>query len=123
VNARHLHQFLEVGKFFANWITDRIAQYDLVEGRDYWEVFPDSGKKTQGGRPIKDYLLTMSAAKDLSMVERNEQGKRARRYFIACEERLSHKTRESWTLSLWVLAVLAVLTAEEWRFENAKKES
>lgn len=30
VNARDLHAFLEVGKVFAAWIQERIAQYDFV---------------------------------------------------------------------------------------------
>jgi anti-repressor protein len=32
VNARELHGFLEVGKDFSNWIKDRIAAYDFVDG-------------------------------------------------------------------------------------------
>ena len=32
-----------------------------------------------------DYFLAIDMAKELSMVENNEQGKQARRYFIRCE--------------------------------------
>ena len=35
VNARELHEFLEVGRDFSNWMKDRIAQYDFVEGVDF----------------------------------------------------------------------------------------
>ena len=34
-DARQLHQLLNVGKVFANWIKDRIAEYDFVAGVDY----------------------------------------------------------------------------------------
>ncbi|WP_208436628.1 antA/AntB antirepressor family protein, partial [Bartonella tribocorum] len=86
VNARELHAFLEVGKKFADWIMERINKYDFVENRDYI-VFPNLGKNLQGGRPSKDYALTLDMAKELSMVERNEKGKQARLYFIECERR------------------------------------
>jgi len=34
-DARQLHQLLNVGKVFANWIKDRITEYDFVAGVDY----------------------------------------------------------------------------------------
>jgi len=40
VNARELHQRLGVGKFFANWIKDRIEKYDFEEKIDYFKVIP-----------------------------------------------------------------------------------
>jgi len=86
VNARDLHAFLQVGKDFSNWMKDRIEQYGFVENTDY-VVFAEIGKNPQGGRPAKEYALTIDMAKELSMVERNEQGKKARQYFIECERR------------------------------------
>ncbi len=41
--------------------------------------------ESSGGRPAKEYALTIDMAKELAMVERNEAGKRVRQYFIACE--------------------------------------
>ncbi len=38
-----------------------------------------------GDRRSKDYALSLDMAKGLSIVERNEKGKQARRYFIECE--------------------------------------
>lgn len=53
VNARELHQFLEVGKDFSNWIKNRIEQYGFVEGVDYLiNKFIDN---PLGGRPVIDY--------------------------------------------------------------------
>lgn len=111
VDARSLWAFLGVGRLFAPWITGRIAEYGFVEGEDFLIVpirtikarsegfCPDSDKtpqegfaqkcaKPQGGRPSKEYSLTLDMAKELSMVERTEQGRIARRYFIECERRL-----------------------------------
>ncbi|AWY01572.1 hypothetical protein A8139_17585 [Marinomonas primoryensis] len=35
-----------------------------------------------------NYFITLDMAKELAMVERNEKGKQARRYFIDCEKQL-----------------------------------
>ncbi|SSW68491.1 antA/AntB antirepressor family protein [Achromobacter agilis] len=90
-NARDLHSFLEVGKDFSTWIKDRIDQYAFVEHQDF-EVFTEIGENLRGGRPIKEYVLTLDMAKELSMVERNAKGKQARLYFIECERRLHDQT-------------------------------
>lgn len=49
----------------------------------------ENSKKPLGGRPSIEYALSLDMAKELSMVERNAQGKQARQYFIDCEKRLS----------------------------------
>ncbi|WP_375628358.1 MULTISPECIES: antA/AntB antirepressor family protein [unclassified Bartonella] len=87
VNARELHSFLKVGKKFADWITERINKYNLVENQDF-VCFPILGSKGRGGHNRKDYHLTLSVAKELSMVENNKKGREARLYFIECEKRL-----------------------------------
>ena len=96
VNARDLHKFLEIGKDFTNWMKDQIGRCDLVEGQDY-EVF----KYDYQGKPLAqkgesdnqhvsktEYALSINAAKEISMMSQTEKGKQARRYFIACEEKL-----------------------------------
>ncbi|MEI7912648.1 MAG: antA/AntB antirepressor family protein, partial [Verrucomicrobiota bacterium] len=88
VSARKLHQFMEIGKDFSTWITSRVKQFKLVEGKDF-EVSPNFGENPQGGRPSTEYWLTLEMAKYLSMLERNERGDEARRYFIRCEEQLT----------------------------------
>jgi len=86
VNARDLHEFLESKQEFANWIKNRIADYGFTGNQDY-VVFDNPVKNPTGGRPAKEYHLTIDMAKELSMVERNEKGKQARLYFIECERR------------------------------------
>ncbi|HBQ4881304.1 TPA: antA/AntB antirepressor family protein, partial [Escherichia coli] len=88
VNARDLHTFLGVGKRFASWITERIAEYGFVENQDYILVSPNREIKGRGGdRRSKDYHLTLDTAKETAMVERNEKGRQIRRYFIECEKK------------------------------------
>lgn len=85
VNARELHQFLESKYQFANWIQERITKYGFVENQDY-EVFKENLKNSKGGRPQTEYALSVDMAKELSMVENNEKGRLARKYFIECEK-------------------------------------
>jgi phage anti-repressor protein len=76
-NARDLHAFLENGDEFANWIKDRICQYDFIENQDFALVLENSQiKKGRGGdRRSKDYHITLGMAKELAMVMvlRNKQ--------------------------------------------------
>ena len=81
-NARDLHQFLEVATRFNDWIAARINEYGFAEDKDFYSFF---SKTPEGGRPAKEYAITIDMAKELAMVERNEKGKQARQYFIECE--------------------------------------
>jgi phage anti-repressor protein len=85
VNARELHGFLKVGRDFSNWIKARIEKYGFLENEDY-VVFAGSGENPQAGRPTTDYHISIDMAKELSMVENNDQGREARQYFIRCEK-------------------------------------
>lgn len=87
VSARELHAFLESKQDFSTWIKNRIDRYDLVENVDFI-VFHKFVENPNGGRPQVEYVLTVDAAKELSMVEGNDKGKQARRYFITCEQKL-----------------------------------
>ena len=85
VNARELHQFLESKQDFSNWIKNRIEKYGFVENQDF-EVYNKIIENPQGGRPTIEYALSVDMAKELSMVENNEKGRLARKYFIECEK-------------------------------------
>jgi len=87
VNARDLHAFLEVKTRFNGWITTRIEEYGFLENQDFMS-FAENSVKPQGGRPSKEYSLTLDMAKELAMVERNSKGRQIRRYFIECEKKL-----------------------------------
>lgn len=80
-DARDLHSFLGVGRDFSNWIRGRIEQYGFVEGEDFSPILA----KSTGGRPGVEYHLILDMAKELAMVENNDQGRQVRRYFIAME--------------------------------------
>ena len=83
VSARELHEFLESKQEFINWFKNRIEKYGFLENEDFMTILSKSG-----GRPQTNYILKLDMAKELSMVEANEKGSQARRYFIACEKKL-----------------------------------
>ena len=82
-NARELHAFLGSQRQFADWIQNRISQYGFVENEDYIVDI-----SATNGRPMKEYYVTLDMAKELCMVENNDKGRAARKYFIKCEKEL-----------------------------------
>lgn len=86
VNARDLHAFLESKQEFANWIKSRIKDYGFIENQDFTS-FDNFVKREKGGSVRKEYAITLDMAKELSMLERNQKGRDARKYFIEVEKR------------------------------------
>ena len=89
VNARELHAVLESKTDFSTWIKRRLEETDAVENADYiivpqkCETMTEHGKKAS----IKnEYILSTDIAKEIAMLERNEVGKKVRRYFIEFEK-------------------------------------
>lgn len=74
VNARDLHAFLGSKRQFADWISERIQKYGFVENQDF-VIFSQNCEKPKGGRPAKEFALTLDMAKELAMVENNDKGK------------------------------------------------
>lgn len=99
VSARELHSFLESRRRFADWIKDRIEKYGFISGQDYEMLYYDYAgnrlnishhnfMKSENQHIAKiEYALTLDAAKELSMVEGNEKGRQARRYFIEVDKK------------------------------------
>lgn len=107
VNARDLHEFLESKRDFSNWIKDRIEKYELIENQDYVRS-TNLSSEGRGGQNKVEYVLSIDAAKELSMVEGNERGKQARRYFIECErmakEVVQHQIPQTYSDALLLAA-------------------
>lgn len=113
VNARALHAFLGSKRDFSTWIKDRIKSYDFMEGIDYVS-FPEIVEREIGATTRIEYALTIGMAKELSMVEGNEKGKQARKYFIACEENRKELSRKE----ILMIALKAEEEKEKLALEN-----
>jgi len=85
VSARLLHEYLEVGAKFTDWWSRKLTEYPCFEEKiDFCSILSES----TGGRQSTDYVITLDMAKELSMTEKNDKGRQARRYFIDCEKKL-----------------------------------
>lgn len=89
VDGRELHQFLEVGRDFTSWIKDRVEKFSFDEGTDYILTLTKTGERQNVTR--HDYILKLDMAKEVAMVENNEKGSQARKYFIAVEKRFKNQ--------------------------------
>ena len=92
VSGTSLHKALGVATRMTDWIKRRIGEYGFKEGLDYIIVenlrSPNLSSSKSRQQISHEYLTTLDMAKELAMVERSEQGRAIRRYFIQCEEAL-----------------------------------
>lgn len=78
INARELHKALNNKRQFSNWIKQRVKQYGFLENEEYirFNNFVKGDEKGYGNKTLIDYYLTIDMAKELCMVENNENGKK-----------------------------------------------
>ncbi|EJX6939081.1 phage antirepressor KilAC domain-containing protein [Listeria monocytogenes] len=85
VSARELHEFLGVKTKYKDWFP-RMVDYGFVEGSDFIGIESEVGaQKRARTYTQKDHHIKLPMAKELSMIQRTEKGKQARRYFLAVE--------------------------------------
>lgn len=116
VSARELHQFLvvqstsnTVGEKFADWIR-RMLDYGFEQGLDFevleYNYMGEEIRKSDNQRVSKrDFMLSIDCAKEISMLQRNNKGKQARKYFIEVEKRAKQLAAPTNPLELLKLAV------------------
>ena len=82
VSARELHEFLNVKTAFTDWFP-RMCEFGFEEGKDFYSFLSES----TGGRPKTEYQLTIEMSKEICMLQRSDEGKQARTYFIELEKK------------------------------------
>jgi len=87
VNAKEIWLYLESKQRFPDWMKDRIRTYEFTQAVDFVvnHTFMIDETAFGGKRKVTEFHVSIDMAKELSMVERTERGKQARRYFIECE--------------------------------------
>lgn len=127
VSARDLHQFVVVeanggqkGEDFTKWIK-RMLEFGFKEGLDYvieeYDLYgkplPQKGESDNQAVRVhkREYILTLDTAKHIAMVQKNDKGEQARRYFIECESKLKSLSLPDFTDP----AAAAIAWANEYR--------
>lgn len=82
VSARDLHAFVESQERFSKWF-ERMEGYGFEINIDYT---PYQKVHPQNYQIIEDYQLTIEMGKEISMIQRSEKGRQARKYFIELEK-------------------------------------
>jgi phage anti-repressor protein len=80
IDARELHKIVQSKRQFSDWIKRRIETYGFEEWKDFHKIVKPQNNAT-------DYILTLDTAKEIAMVENNEQGRKIRRYLIEIEKK------------------------------------
>lgn len=84
VRGRDLHNALKVRTKYNDWFP-RMCAYGFTQGKDFYPVL----KKSTGGRPAMDHVVTIAMAKELCMLQRSEMGRKFRQYFLSVGEAMN----------------------------------
>jgi len=85
LSGRELHEFLEIKTRYNDWF-ERMIGYGFEQEIDF---IPITQKKVtaQGNETTyTDHEIKLDMAKEIAMIQRNEKGKEARRYFLKVEK-------------------------------------
>lgn len=83
VSARELYEKLNIKTPFTMWF-DRMTEYGFTEGVEFFTKMLETSE--QGGRPAKDYEISIDMAKEICMIQRTPEGKKVRQYLINLEK-------------------------------------
>lgn len=117
INARELHAYVvqeakggQKGEDFSNWIK-RMLNYGFEKDKDYIikeynykgdEIFSESDNQHVSKR---EFGLTLDCAKEIAMIQNNDKGREARKYFIECEKKIKSPSMMSkLELARWIVA-------------------
>lgn len=84
VNGRELYHALDIKTPYTQWF-ERMKEYGFSENIDFTSLSQNC-EKPQGGRPEINHAIKLDMAKEIAMIQRNENGKKVRQYFIQVEK-------------------------------------
>ena len=103
VYGSDLHKVLGVKSNYREWSIRRFKDCDASETADYQGVeISTPGNPT----PKKDHIILLDTAKEMAMLERNDMGKKVRRYFIEIEKKYKQQPQNMNREQLMAMAFL-----------------
>lgn len=114
VYGTELYECLGSKRQYTDWIRERFSDCDAIENKDFQSF---SLKNEKGGRPKTEYIIQLATAKEMAMLERNDKGKKVRRYFISVEEKYKESVQAAITHNVKQLTItsreLTILAKEK----------
>ena len=90
VSGRELHKGLEVESRYNDWFK-RMLKYGFEENLDYIAITQKKVTAQGNETTYIDHVIKLDMAKEICMLQRNDKGKKFRKYFIECEKRLKEQ--------------------------------
>lgn len=118
VNARELWQKLESKRKFGDWIKDRLDGF--TEGQDF--TVHKIVKGNDGRFRPTEYIISLDVAKHIAMLERNEQGRKIRQYFIEVEKQYRKQETEKLPTPEVLMATLCTEMERRIKAESERDE-
>lgn len=118
VNARELWQKLESKQRFADWIKDRLEGF--TDGQDF--TVHKIMKGEDGRFRPTEYIISLDVAKHIAMLERNEQGRKIRQYFIEVEKQYRKQEAEKLPTPEVLIATLCTEMERRIKAESERDE-
>lgn len=117
VYGTELHDVLEVKTAYKDWSVRRFNECDAAKNEDY-EVLLKNERNPKGGRPSLEHIIKLDIAKEMAMLERNDKGKKVRRYFIEIEKKYKEDKAQS---KIEQSAFLLKFVADDMRVNDASR--
>nr|DAJ41320.1 MAG TPA: KilAC domain protein [Caudoviricetes sp.] len=90
VSGRELHKGLGVESRYNDWFK-RMLKYGFEENLDYIAITQKKVTAQGNETTYIDHVIKLDMAKEICMLQRNDKGKKFRKYFIECEKRLKEQ--------------------------------
>lgn len=119
VNGRELWIKLQSKTDFSDWIKKRLFECDAIENIDFVCFLK---KKEANSATMKEYIIKLSTAKEMAMLERNDIGKQVRKYFIKVEEQSKNISLPTTYLEALKALTVEVEKNEQLLLENKQQE-
>jgi len=85
VSGRELHEVLKVSTRYNDWFS-RMCEYGFIENQDYIAITQKRVTAQGNETTYMDHAVKLDMAKEIAMIQRSEQGKKIRQYFIQVEK-------------------------------------